>query len=553
LIANQKYDFTSNTTGGDIDFDGVALTKNAFALDNGFNSFEGVDSIPVAGDTVTLKAGVTGTDTIKPFNPNFGNSLRYLVTDVEYSEADVKTLILLSTATTPAIVGSNYEGSFTFARPSNEKFLYLIYDYRNNITPPATLTSSASIAGTVNSIADYTNRRGNVNVRCTPSGTNTFYVKWNDRIVGQAIDIVGVTDITFFKNELLPGNIDIIASGGGAFTAQAAASTLQSFAIDTTDDTLTSVCAATTSPDTRYHSGAAALPVVGDIIYNELSGLTAYDGNNAFHRIGPAPTTNYAVVNDEGVVLTVGSCSSCAEVAVPVITQPAIELTVGDAIDLKIPVSNNPISFAVSTTCNTYQINGGTDGAVFTTTDCTTGATITTTVVRNSFQEICTTTAPVVVSGTGTSSVAGTCDDQVLPPGISLDKLNGILTGTTNTPGIYSFRITATNCFGTSALSTISITINPNTTNRRFNMDSSNPETTSGLACAVTPSYSIFYHDGQKDYPEVNDFIYNFCECEQRIFNGGYLWYVTDELTGGKNNVIRIDSVGQVVEKVVCP
>ena len=553
LIANQKYDFTSNTTGGDIDFDGVALTKNAFALDNGFNSFEGVDSIPVAGDTVTLKAGVTGTDTIKPFNPNFGNSLRYLVTDVEYSEADVKTLILLSTATTPAIVGSNYEGSFTFSRPSNEKFLYLIYDYRNNITPPATLTSSASIAGTVNSIADYTNRRGNVNVRCTPSGTNTFYVKWNDRIVGQAIDIVGVTDITFFKNELLPGNIEIIASGGGAFTAQAAASTLQSFAIDTTDDTLTSVCAATTSPDTRYHSGAAALPVVGDIIYNELSGLTAYDGNNAFHRIGPAPTTNYAVVNDEGVVLTVGSCSSCTEVAVPVITQPAIELTVGDAIDLKIPVSNNPISFAVSTTCNTYQINGGTDGAVFTTTDCTTGATITTTVVRNSFQEICTTTAPVVVSGTGASSVAGTCDDQVLPPGISLDKLNGILTGTTNTPGIYSFRITATNCFGTSALSTISITINPNTTNRRFNMDSSNPETTSGLACAVTPSYSIFYHDGQKEYPEVNDFIYNFCECEQRIFNGGYLWYVTDELTGVKNNVIRIDSVGQVVEKTTCP
>ena len=553
LIANQKYDFTSNTTGGDIDFDGVALTKNAFALDNGFNSFEGVDSIPVDGDTVTLKAGVTGTDTIKPFNPNFGNSLRYLVTDVEYSEADVKTLILLSTATTPAIVGSNYEGSFTFARPSNEKFLYLIYDYRNNITPPATLTSSASIAGTVNSIADYTNRRGNVNVRCTPSGTNTFYVKWNDRIVGQAIDIVGVTDITFFKNELLPGNIEIIASGGGAFTAQAAASTLQSFAIDTTDDTLTSVCASTTSPNTRYHSGAAALPVVGDIIYNELSGLTAYDGNNAFHRIGPAPTTNYAVVNDEGVVLTVGSCSSCTEVAVPVITQPDIELTVGDAIDLKIPVSNNPISFAVSTTCNTYQINGGTDGAVFTTTDCTTGATITTTVVRNSFQEICTTTAPVVVSGTGTSSVAGTCDDQVLPPGISLDKLNGILTGTTNTPGIYSFRITATNCFGTSALSTISITINPNTTNRRFNMDSSNPETTSGLACAVTPSYSIFYHDGQKEYPEVNDFIYNFCECEQRIFNGGYLWYITDELTVGKNNVIRIDSVGQVVEKTTCP
>ena len=101
----------------------------------------------------------------------------------------------------------------------------------------------------------------------------------NDSIVGQAIDIVGVTDITFFKNELLPGNIEIIASGGGAFTAQAAASTLQSFLIDLTDDDITTVCPRVPA-STRYHSGSAALPVVGDVIYDELSGLTAYDGHN---------------------------------------------------------------------------------------------------------------------------------------------------------------------------------------------------------------------------------------------------------------------------------
>ena len=552
LVANQQYDFTSNTTGGDIDFDGVTLLQRSLALDNSFDSFEGVDSIPVSGDTVTLKAGVTGTSTVKPFNPNFGNSLRYLVSNVEYTEEDIKTLILLSTATVPAIVGSNYEGSFTFTR-TTEKFLYLIYDYRNNITPPATLTSSASISGTVNSIVDYTNRRGNITIRCTPSGVNTFYVKWNNRIVGQAINVAVLTDITFFKNDLLPGEVEVIAEGGGAFTAQAGATTLASFAIDTTDDTVTSVCAATTSPDTRYHSGAPGLPAVGDVVYNELSGLNAYDGNNAFHRIGPAPTTDYAVIDTGGLVLAVGSCSSCTEVAVPVITQPAIELELGQSITLNLPVTNNPISFAVITTCNTYQLNGGTDGAVFTTTDCTTGATIRTTVEINSFQDVCTTTVPVVVSGTGTSSLNGTCDEEVLPLGISLDKLSGTLSGTANTPGVYPFNITATNCFGTSVSTPITITINPSTTNRRFNMDSASPETTSGLACAITPAYSIFYHDGAKEYPEVNDFIYNFCECEQRIFNGGYLWYVTDELTGVKNNVIRIDSVGQVVEKVVCP
>ena len=552
LIANQKYDFTSNTTGGDIDFDGVTILNNAFALDNSFNSFEGVDSMPVSGDTVTLKAGVTGTSTIKPFNPNFGNSLRYLVSNVEYTEEDVKTLISLSTATVPAIVGSNYEGSFTFTR-TTEKFLYLIYDYRNNITAPATLTSSASISGTVNSIVDYTNRRGNVTIRCTPSGVNTFYVKWNNRIVGQAINIAVLTDITFFKNELLPGEVEVIAEGGGAFTAQAAASTLASFAIDTTDDTLTSVCAATTSPDTRYHSGAPGLPAVGDVVYNELSGLNAYDGNNAFHRIGPAPTTDYALINDEGGVLTIGSCSSCAEVAVPVINQPNITLTVGDSIDLKIPVSNNPISFTVSTTCNTYQLNGGTDGAIFTTTDCTTGATVTTTVVSNSFQEICTTTAPVLVSGTGTSSLTGTCDEESFPPGISLDKVNGIFNGTATTSGIYTVRITATNCFGTSVINNIVFTVNPSVTEKRFNMDTSNPETTSTLACGVTPSYTAMYHSGEGEYPVVNDFIYEMCDCNLKLYKGGYLWFITDQLTGIKNNVIRVDDTGQVVEKVVCP
>lgn len=554
LVSNQQYDFTSNTTGGDIVFDNITFTPRSLAVDNNFNSFEGVDSMPVSGDTVTLKAGLTGTSTIKPFNPNFGNSLRYLVSNVEYTEDDIKTLILLSTATVPAIVGSNYEGSFTFTR-TTEKFLYLIYDYRNNITPPATLTSSASISGTVNSIVDYTNRRGNITIRCTPSGVNTFYVKWNNRIVGQAINVAVLTDITFFKNELLPGEVEVIAEGGGAFTAQAGATTLASFAIDTTDDTLTTVCTTpgSPSPDTRYHSGAPGLPAVGDVIYNELSGLNAYDGNNAFHRIGPAPTTDYAVIDTGGLVLSVGSCSSCTEVAVPVITQPPIELEIGDSLVLNIPVTNNPISWAIVTTCNAYELNGGTDGAVFTATDCTTGNTTRHTVNVYEIQEICTTTAPVLVSGTGTSALKGTCDVEVLPPGILLDTLNGTLSGSTMKSGVYSFNITATNCFGTSVSTPITITINPSTTHRRFNMDSASPETTSGLACAITPAYSIFYHDGAKEYPEVNDFIYNFCECEQRIFNGGYLWYVTDELTGVKNNVIRIDSVGQVVEKVVCP
>lgn len=554
LIANQKYDFTSNTTGGDIDFDGVRLTKNSLALNNSFRSFEGVDSIPASGDTVTIKAAIPGTATIKPFNPLFGNSLRYYVSNTEYTEDNLDDLLLLSTAVTPAVVGSNYQGSFTFTR-TTEKYLYLIYDYRNNdlfgATPTSTiLTSNGLITGDVNSIIDYEGRSGNITLTLLPGVSNRMVVKWNDQIVGDTGSVAVSTPISFLKNELLPGSLDVLVEGGGAFRVQGGPPVLTSFLIDLTDDDITTVCPRVPA-STRYHSGAAALPVVGDIIFNEPSGATRYNGNNAFHKVGAAD--DYVIVSSEGVVLNTGDCAACAEVAVPVINQPAITLNVGDAIDLKIPVSNNPISFAVSTTCNTYELNGGIDGALFTIVNCNTGLTESITVSANSFISICTSSAPVVVSGTGTFSLIGTCDTEVLPPGITLDKISGVLSGTANTPGIYTFRITATNCFGTSALSTLSFTINPNTTNKRFNMDSSNPETTSGLACAVTPAYSIFYHNGQKEYPEVNDFIFNFCECEQRIFNGGYLWYVTDEITGVKNNVIRIDSVGQVVEKTTCP
>ena len=553
LILDEKYDFTSNATGGDIVFNDVTLTDTGAALTTSYTDYEGRQSIPTAGDTVEIKAIEAGTLTQKPFSPNLGNSLRYLVTSVADLEKEIDTLIGASTAVVPVLGGGEYVSSFTYARPSEEKYLYLIYDFRNNITFGSSLTGSAAITGTVNSFIDYQTRRGNVSIVCTPSGTNRFILKFNNEIIADSGNTAVPVTLTFLKLSASPSQVELSVEGGGAWNVATSAPTLTSFSIDTTDDTLTSVCASTASPDTRYHSGAAALPVEGDIIYNELTGSTVYDGNTAFHRIGTAPTTSYAVISDEGLVLSTGSCTSCSEVAVPVITQPAITLTQGDNIDLKIPTTNNAEEWAVVTTCLNYELAGGADGALFTITNCTTGATDSITVPANSFVNVCSSAAPTLISGTGTSTTGSTCDDEVLPPGISLDKLNGIFTGTAQLSGIYTFNITATNCFGTSINTAITITVNPPTVKKRFNIDVSNPKSTSGLACGVTPSYAERYHDGAKDYPEINDFVFEYCDCNLRPFNGGYLWYITDELTGVKNNVIRIDSVGQVVDKAVCP
>ena len=549
LDTDQEYSFGGTT----VDLAGTQLNNQTLAFSDGHEGFEGTGSVPEDGDSIILKSGVTGTSTLKPFNQNFGNRFRYYVTDTEYTAENIDALLSASTAiAAPVIVGSNYEGTFTFTRAS-KKYLYLIYDYRNNISSGGTLTGSATIAGDVNSIVDYSGKIGNIDFTVTPGVTNNFIIKWNDRIVAESGTIAAPATLSFLKNSFDPGNVEVIVEGGGAFSVAAAAPTLTSFAIDLTDDDITTVCAATTSPATRVHTGSAALPAVGDVVYIDAADYEIYDGNNAFHRMGTAPTTDYAVINDLGVVMVVGSCSSCAEVAIPVITQPNITLTIGDAIDLTIPVTNNPISWAVVTTCSTYQLNGGADGALFTTTNCSTGDTISTTVFKNSFSEICTTSGPVVVSGTGTSSLLGTCDDQVMPPGIALDKLTGIFSGTANTSGVYAFNITATNCFGTSISTAVTITVTPIIAATRFNMDTANPTASSVLACAVTPAYGVMYFTGEGDYPAINEFVLELCGCETQSFNGGYLWYVTDELTVGKNNVLLIDGTGQVVDKAVCP
>lgn len=558
LIADQKYTFTSNTTGGDIVFNDTTLLKNTVALESRYADFEGRNSIPVTGDTIELKADEAGTLTQKPFSPNLGNSLSYLVTDTQIGPDEIDTLLGSTTPTVPALAAGVYTGSFVFSRPSDEKYIYLVYDYRNNVTygaTPATviLTGSAAITSTVNCIISYTSRVGIVTLLCTPSGTNRFIVRWGDEVVADSGNVAVPTTLTFFKNKLTPSDVALEIQGGGAFTVAGGTTTLTSFVLDTNNDDASTVCARVPAT-TKYHSGSAALPVVGDIIYNESIGTTTYDGGSFFHKIGAGD--DYVIVNNEGLVLATGDCAACSEVAVPVISTPNFSIIEGEEVVLQLQATLNPTSFAIVTTCSSYELSGGIDGAIYTTTDCDTGASVTYTVSSNSTITVCTSTAPVLNSGTGTSSLVGTCDENVMPPGLSLDKLRGQIIGTPLVTGIYTVTFTATNCFGTSVNTAITITVNPPTENKRFNMDQGNPKRSSSNACSIvapSASYSVFYHNGKSEYPEINDFVFEYCNCQLRPFNGGYLWYVTDETSGGKNYVIRIDSVGQVVDKTLCP
>jgi len=66
--------------------------------------------------------------------------------------------------------------------------------------------------------------------------------------------------------------------------------------------------------------------------------------------------------------------------------------------------------------------------------------------------------------------------------------------------------------------------------------------------CAITPSYSIYYHSGEATYPVANDFVYYLSDDGAYLpYNGGYLWYLMDNGTA-----IRVDSIGQVVDESIC-
>ena len=131
---------------------------------------------------------------------------------------------------------------------------------------------------------------------------------------------------------------------------------LTSFLIDITNDTAATVCPRVPAT-TYYHDGSAALPVDGDFIYTDATGLLPYNGANAFHKMGAGDDYIFVATNGQGGA--VGSCAACAEVAVPVLTIPDFSFDTGGEIAIQLSATNNPVEFAIVTTCQSYTLAGG--------------------------------------------------------------------------------------------------------------------------------------------------------------------------------------------------
>ena len=130
LSSSVRYKWADGTTISPYQSDNVILEEDGislFASQTGPSSF---GTIPPSGATVTMQNRQLSGDTF-PFDP-LSDKLKYLVSNTNYNEADINTLIpLLNTATPIINVGGNtYQSSFTYTNASNDDYLYLVWDYR---------------------------------------------------------------------------------------------------------------------------------------------------------------------------------------------------------------------------------------------------------------------------------------------------------------------------------------------------------------------------------------------------------------------------------------
>jgi hypothetical protein len=602
LLNKPSYDYTSNA-GSDVAFTGYIPAKGTVGRFTGTTGWPPSASIPTPGDTVTLKGSIlTDSGTDKGFNDGLNNKMYYLATDTEYTNGDTASLKAAA-----SVVGATYnpasqayEADFVYSRPSDEKYLYLMWDYTDNI-PAGTTGCSEAQVGTSCVDMDYGTNIGQASLgydsRDTP---NRFVFTYNDVTIFDtgyvglnttanynaliaagvaAADIslvspytgtvnngVGTETFSKYSDSITKGELTVYAplATADGWCVSSVAPSLTSFLIYTTGrETDTDVCT-DTAVTTYYHDGTNIAPETSNTIYTDAAGTTKLEGATLYYALGSSgPSNTWIVVNNAGMVVQTGGCS-CAEVAIPVISTTTITLTENADVSYTIDATNNPSSWAIVSTCKEYSLFGGTRGAVFSGTHCSVAEAKVITVGGGNTTTQCfsgTTVSQLSGSTDATYSLVGVCLGDILPNGMTFD--NGVLEGKPSESGEYTIRLTATNCFGTSVETVVIISVSPEGL-FRFYMDGNHPQDTSSAACALTAEYSYFYHNGDFAYPILNDRVFVLAEDDDRLlespptlnatgasnyipYNGQDKWYLMDN-----NTTIKIARDGRVIDTYEC-
>lgn len=588
VTTGDKNNDSSKNVKPSYDFGGGSYTGSEIPIDlAGDYSFEdlspdfvGQGFVPNEGDTVSVVGG-NGYQSdsgafIKPFNPNLGDKMYYLDTDVLYDPSEGDSLIAnatelsistdggISTLVTNAgdrIVTNtgdgialllNYTGSFIYE--GNGNYLYLIIDYNNNLDMGSSVSSiPAPLASAPEAIKlNNSDQIGNYTLTYSSTSTDIRFVVENANgavvadsgYVSTPLSVVlSVSKSTSGSDVIKVYNRDYL----GAPTYDISVGTIaltSALVSDLGYGTANEACASSAT-QTIYHNGDTAFPVPGNTIYSDAAGSTLFVGNNQYYKAG----TNALQINNIGVVIGSTSCI-CGESNVPVVIQSSINIVQNQDVELTIQATNNPFLFTAAGNCREFTLFGGSGGAVFAGQDCKTGLEKQVFVSTNETINMCFFLDSVYKVAGASDAIfedIGGCTETALPEGLAFEPLTGILSGSPTQAGNFTFTVTATNCVGTSAPVSFDITVQPDVEpNKAFFIDNTSSQATAEAACSLTPSYSVMYHDGILSYPVIRDIIFQ-DESGLNRMAGGDLWYRMEN-----GVVVKVDNEGIVQDTFLC-
>jgi hypothetical protein len=555
-VASQTYSYTSSPGNG-IRYIDTPLLEGGLALYASNTEKVGTNKMPLPGDTVTMTAydeivGING-GTASPFIPDLGNKCYYYVSNTSYTAQDYDAVIAAGTEVTMSLTGGNYVGSFAYSTPSDEQYLYLVWDYRN-IKDCSQTQSYDGAAGYTPMDFEIGNDTGVVDVDYNlTAGDVIVNVIYNGSIVATTGSITGpVTGtLNFTKRHTTPTNVvvqvvnDSISSSGYGISVTTNCPTLEPILIDPTNGDSSNVCAQTAS--TTYYTDGASTGTDGARIYTDSNGTTPFNGGDSLHLIGTG--NNYVLVDSDGYIRASNTCN-CTASSEPTGTDAFVQVYDGDSVSLRLEADETPTSWAVSTLATRYSLSGGEYGAVFR------GMDMRTALYKNVAVYTGVTREETFVDGTvtkiqgdsGSFTKIGPDSSYSLPDGLSLNEVTGVVSGTPTKLGSWKVDFVATNCIGTSAPFTVRfdvITTDAVETDvTPFSIDITNSDPAS--ACGVTPSYDIMYHDGYYTYPVTGDKIYS-SSLANSPFDGNDLWYLMNN-----GQTAQVDNTGVITAIVDC-
>lgn len=279
---------------------------------------EGTTFFPPVGATVLIEA-------FKRFDDNavFGadDRLGYLVSNTLISEANYldaynSATWLVPTETVMETGDILNSSSFVLAKPSNERYLYLFWDYSNFSSVPVAVNDLFNVnqSGSVNFelrgndydadgdalTVEIVTSPSNGNVVIEPDGTITYthtgVDSTNDSFTYK------VTDGSQYSN-VATVSVNVKNTGGGSLGSLFNMSSL-GYGIGGSDGE--GACAYSLNA-TKYHDGLNNNPVLADVVYNDEAMTTPFNGQNKYYAISNGRTIK---ISTNGIVLDEWICGA---------------------------------------------------------------------------------------------------------------------------------------------------------------------------------------------------------------------------------------------------